>query len=115
MALQDRDYSRVDVPPPTRVTGGGGFGTMRMWSVSTWLIVINVALFVIDIVLGGPDRDPPMFTWGHFSAQTALYDLEVWRFITFQFLHANVSHLFFNMLSLYFFGQMVEQYLGPRR
>jgi membrane associated rhomboid family serine protease len=121
MALQDRDYARVDVPP-TRVVrqgGGGGFGTMRMWSVSTWLIVINVAVFVADIVFVVRTSDGFVigrpFLWGHFSAATALYDLQLWRFITFQFLHADVAHLFFNMLSLYFFGGFIEQYLGSRR
>ena len=43
----------------------------------------------------------------------------LWEFttgtITFQFLHANPTHIFFNMLSLYFFGPMMEAYLGPRR
>lgn len=60
----------------------------------------------------------------HFSTARALvytsptYGLvgfEFWRFIGFQFLHANLGHLFFNMLALYFFGPMVERYLGSKR
>jgi membrane associated rhomboid family serine protease len=35
---------------------------------------------------------------------------EYYRFITSGFLHASFSHLLFNMLSLYFFGSVVEQY-----
>jgi membrane associated rhomboid family serine protease len=50
-------------------------------------------------------RDP-VFGWTGF---------EVWRFVTFQFLHANLNHLLFNMLTLFFFGGMVEQYLGKKR
>lgn len=41
--------------------------------------------------------------------------LEVWRLVSFQFLHANIWHVGFNMLGLYFFGSMVEQYLGRKR
>ncbi len=52
---------------------------------------------------------------GHFSTGKALTDLQVWRFITFQFLHANWVHLAFNMLGLWFIGGLVEQYLGRRR
>jgi membrane associated rhomboid family serine protease len=52
---------------------------------------------------------------GYFSAVKAIHHLQVWRFITYQFLHANVSHIFFNMLALYFFGPLIESYLGSRK
>jgi membrane associated rhomboid family serine protease len=39
----------------------------------------------------------------------------VWRLIGFQFLHANSMHLLFNMVALFFFGPMVERYLGAKR
>lgn len=51
----------------------------------------------------------------HFSTQLGFLRFEWWRFIGFQFLHANLSHLFFNMLGLFFFGPIVEQYLGSKR
>ncbi len=41
--------------------------------------------------------------------------LEFWRLIGFQFLHANTTHILFNMMGLYFFGPMVEKYLGSKR
>jgi membrane associated rhomboid family serine protease len=34
---------------------------------------------------------------------------QYYRFITYGFLHADFTHLIFNMLSLYFFGPMLEQ------
>src|SRR5262252_3365989 len=40
MGIYDRDYYRR--PTPTAV------GRMQMWSITTWLIVINVAVFIID-------------------------------------------------------------------
>ena len=52
----------------------------------------------------------------HFSTALAVWPhLEYWRFIGFQFLHANLTHLLFNMMGLFFFGSMVEQYLGSKR
>lgn len=57
---------------------------------------------------------PPLYAWGHFSTAKA-FGGEIWRFITFQFLHANFVHLFFNMFGLWFVGGLVEQYLGSRR
>lgn len=37
---------------------------------------------------------------------------EYYRFITSGFIHANYQHLLFNMLSLFFFGYIVEAWLG---
>ncbi|HQW46728.1 MAG TPA: rhomboid family intramembrane serine protease, partial [Chitinophagaceae bacterium] len=33
---------------------------------------------------------------------------EWWRFITHGFIHADIQHLIFNMLTLYFFGRQIE-------
>lgn len=57
----------------------------------------------------------PMAALGHFSTATGFMKFEIWRFLSFQFLHANFMHLFFNMLGLYFFGPVVEQWLGSRK
>jgi membrane associated rhomboid family serine protease len=103
MGFADRDYSRAPY-------GGGRMGNFSMWSVTTWLIAINVAVFLVDLALGGTLTD-----LGHFSLNMAVYHGQVWRFITFQFLHAGVQHIFLNMLGLYFFGPLIETYLGSRR
>jgi membrane associated rhomboid family serine protease len=38
-----------------------------------------------------------------------------WTIVTYMFLHAGFGHLFWNMLSLYFFGPRLELELGGRR
>ena len=127
MGIYDRDYYR-NSPRPSLV------GTMNAWSVTTWLIAINVAVFLLDSILArqgigyqqligyDPYGNPvfgittgPLDHWGYFSVVTAVLQGQVWRFLTFQFLHASVNHILFNMISLYFFGQLVESYLGSRR
>jgi membrane associated rhomboid family serine protease len=110
MGWQDRDYYRDSAYDSRR------FGRFSGWSVTTWLIAINVAVFVLDNLLAAMVFGyPPATAWGYFSAWTAVHHLQIWRFFTFQFLHANLGHLFFNMLGLYFFGPMVESYFGSRR
>lgn len=98
------------------------FGGMRVWSVTTWLIIINIIVYLLnnviqqDVILDGYIRSiHPIEIWGYFSVATAIYSLQLWRFITFQFLHAGLEHILFNMIALFFFGPMVESYLGPRR
>jgi membrane associated rhomboid family serine protease len=40
---------------------------------------------------------------------------KVWQLITYSFLHVNFSHVFFNMLTLWFIGAYLERDWGPRR
>jgi membrane associated rhomboid family serine protease len=58
---------------------------------------------------------PILTALGHFSTGKSFLELQVWRFVTFQFLHVDVIHLLFNMLGLWFVGWVVEEYLGRRR
>ena len=118
MGIHDRDYYR---DPPRRPTP---FGGIRPLSVNTWLIVVNVAVFLLNTLLVGTVVDPwgdvvgrfhPIEYYGWFSVTTALYHLQLWRLVTFQFLHANFDHILFNMIALYFFGPLIEAYLGSRR
>lgn len=86
---------------------------------------------VIDADTGVPINSgvyrvmPPLTAYGHFSTSRIVgYEredrrwvltLEVWRLVTFQFLHADIMHIGFNMLGLFMFGGIVEQQLGRRR
>jgi len=45
----------------------------------------------------------------------ALILVRPWTVVTYMFLHAGFSHLFFNMLALYFFGPRLEARLGGPR
>ena len=38
-----------------------------------------------------------------------------WTLVSYMFLHANFSHIFWNMLGLYFFGPVLESRLGGAR
>ena len=119
MGIYDRDYYRTDGSRFARsmdtTPGGLGLGRLTMWSVNTWIIAINVAVFVIGKIIASIAHVDYFSEYGNFNTLDAFLRVEVWRFITFQFLHANLSHILFNMIGLYFFGPMVERYLGSRR
>jgi membrane associated rhomboid family serine protease len=121
MAFHDRAYYRG---PGRGGPGRGGlgfgqspFGGGKAWSVNTWLIVINAVVFLLTAILSGSQRGHGISPgqWGYLSIETAVHKYQIWRFVTYQFLHAGLFHIFFNMLVLYFFGPMVEQYWGSRR
>lgn len=89
-----------------RIVAGPSFQTSP---VTFSLIVINVAIFVLTFT--SADIDARLFT--DFSAfNLAIADGEWWRILTSAFLHANITHILFNMYALYLFGPRLEQQVG---
>jgi membrane associated rhomboid family serine protease len=76
----------------------------------TWtLIGINVAIFLLGFLSADLDRD--LFING---AQwlPAIEAGEWWRVFTSMFLHADITHILFNMWALYLFGPALERRFG---
>jgi membrane associated rhomboid family serine protease len=94
-----------------------------IFSVTNCLILICVIAFLLDqvfiarITQGGTvvAQVPVLRTLGSFSINRAILHGQVWRFLTFQFLHGSWPHLALNMVGLYFFGRVIESVLGARR
>ncbi len=107
-------------------------------TVTRWMLVLNVAVFVLDWFLirkgvalhtsGGTiieTRDaqgnptpwvfPLLASYGYFSFDMAIYAKEFWRFFTYQFCHANITHIVVNMMGLLLAGEIVEERLGRVR
>lgn len=116
MSWQDRDYSSEQ--QYRGMQGRPAFGSrLTGSSVVTWLLVANVVVFMLDNILSGSTRGSSFSPseHGHFSVEKGIYQFQIWRFITYQFLHANFMHVLFNMIALYFFGPMVEKWWGSVR
>jgi membrane associated rhomboid family serine protease len=76
----------------------------------TWaLIAINAAIFVL-FMLNAQDRF--LFTLDYGQSKGAIDGGEVWRVFTAMFLHANETHILFNMWALYLFGPSLERRFG---
>ncbi len=82
-----------------------------MGTLTRWLIIINVAVFLLLFSMP-QEMMEDAFALLDFSGGSML---EIWRWFTSLFLHASASHLFFNMIALYFFGKVVEEELKARR
>ncbi len=78
----------------------------------TWiLIALNVVVF--ELVFSMPEALlKQTFDVLSFSSPQLF---QVWRLFTSLFLHASASHLFFNMLGLYFFGKVLEEEVDPKK
>lgn len=103
MGWQDRDYARASAGPswsaarPGRLIGG---------SIVTTLIVINVGIYVIAHF--SPTLKDYFFELGAMQARAVMHG-HLWRLFTAQYLHADMWHLFVNMLVLHFLGRTLER------
>lgn len=106
---------------PVGGLGGGGFGGGSGRRVQVrigpqgpvppavrGLIIANVAVYLAQVAFGRGLIEA-------FALVPAdVGNLEIWRLVTYQFLHGGVWHLALNMLMLWMFGSELEQRWGRR-
>lgn len=111
MAFSDRPYNH-----DSGGYGRGGVPGLRggPGGVLLWLVAINVLVFITDRILTGSTRGNVLSPsrWGWFSLDESW---QVWRLVTYQFLHADFFHLLGNLIFLWIFGQYMERYWGSKR
>jgi membrane associated rhomboid family serine protease len=71
------------------------------------LIILNVVMLFVQWTMPG-FADLLVFSPGSVLTRP-------WTLVTYMFLHGGLGHIFFNMLTLWFAGPMVEERLGPQR
>jgi len=106
--LRSYTKTRIDPDPFQKLSK-----VSRQYSVTTWLIIINIITFIIAFLLReifGEEIlqyiaiQPNLFFSGY-----------VWTLITSMFMHAGLGHLFLNLITLFFIGNFVEKLIGRKR
>lgn len=109
MSIYERDYISGSQSRREYFMSGGPFSNLP--PATRYILIINIAVFVVAMIpgLGG-------WIYSLFSVfpKTYIDAIQVWRLITYQFLHGGPLHIFFNMLMLYFLGPFLEGYWGSR-
>jgi len=113
MGLYDRDYTQADFESGHRSDPYMRMTMPKITPVVKWLLIINVSVFVIMFLIDPPESF--FFHWFSVYPVTVLTSLQIWRLVTYQFLHATPLHIFGNMLILFFFGPMLERLWGSRK
>ncbi|HOB73641.1 MAG TPA: rhomboid family intramembrane serine protease [Phycisphaerae bacterium] len=109
MSWRDRPYSG-DEGPELRLA------FRKPSTAVTWLIIANVAVFVVELI---------SLNWSGMPAFVRIFGLSLngirefyfWQPLTYMFLHSpdSVFHLLMNMLGLYIFGSEFERTFGRQR
>ncbi len=124
MGIYDREYYRREGPSFLDSFHLRG-------QVCKWLIVLNVVIYAVQLLTRVPFGPPNFVLWwtpGPFTDALILdtqkvLDGQVWRLVTYAFLHDPgvgfapgyfYLHILFNMWFLWMFGGDIEEMYGPR-
>jgi len=111
MGLYDRDYTQADFRSRFHNAPQMRMSFPKITPAVKWLLIINVLVYFFQIL--GADR----FLVGLFSLYpvSLLAALQLWRLVTYQFLHGGTFHIFLNMLGLFFLGPTLERHWGSKK
>ncbi len=106
MGIQDRDYYRDG--------SNRFFDAWGRQGAVVWIIIVTSVVFLGQSLSGSPGPgSSELVRWGCYSPGLVM-EGEVWRLVTPMFLHANLFHIFFNMMVLYWAGSRLEELYGSR-
>lgn len=108
-----RYYNSNDYYSPR---GIGGFSLFP--PVIKMLLITNIGLFILQIFLSSYTiNEIPLehYIIKYFALIPLGYGFRIWQLITYMFLHADFTHVFFNMFALWMFGVELEQVLGSKK
>lgn len=84
----------------------------RIPTITKNLLIINVLMFFATWVFARQGVDLNNLFGLHFFLAS---DFSLYQLFTYMFMHANFTHILFNMFSLWMFGCVVENVWGPKK
>ena len=72
-----------------------------------WLLITNVVVFLLQWITSGTELGA-IFGYLALTPSEIFRHAAIWQLVTYMFLHGGISHILWNMLSLWMFGSMLE-------
>jgi len=86
--------------------------TITLSPVVLTLIIINIAVFILELFAGGSTNELTLHRLGELDTRLVIYRHEYWRLIAALFLHYGPIHIFFNLFALLLLGPPLERQIG---
>jgi membrane associated rhomboid family serine protease len=104
------------MPLPDRDRSSGSFYSGILPNGVKWLLIINVAIFLLMFFSYNTRFFEPFRPLG-LVPRSVVESLAIWQLFTYMFLHSPVdlTHILVNMLTLWWIGAALEQTWGKRR
>jgi len=112
MGLYDRDYTQENFQSSGHPAPHMRIQFPRITPVIKWLLIINIGVFLLGYLF---KLEGILFKWFSVWPVTTGTTMQLWRYVTYQFLHYGLGHIFWNMFILYFFGTMLEKLWGSTK
>ncbi|GHU40526.1 glpG protein [Spirochaetia bacterium] len=80
----------------------------------TYFNAVIILIIINAIVFAGGRLIPTLTTYLSMNPILVVKYGMVWQFFTYMFAHASYSHIIFNMLALFVFGNQLEHYIGSK-
>jgi membrane associated rhomboid family serine protease len=108
MAWEDRPYYRDDFSMRARL------GFTPPTPVAMGIMVACFVIFILQAVTGDFQTGHGLSDWCALTFAHARAFTQPWRWITYQYLHHDAMHIFFNLIGMYFFIPPLERMWGGR-
>jgi membrane associated rhomboid family serine protease len=125
MGLYDRDYTQEGFQSQFGHAPQMRMSWPKITPVVKWLLIVNFAVFFVGALFLQETSPVPVSgleievnileKWFSVFPHTSWAILQVWRLVTYQFLHATIGHILFNMLGLYFLGPTLERHWQSKK
>ena len=76
------------------------------------LIIVNVAVFVLELLGGGSTNPVTLHRLGELDTSSVIFRHQYWRLLAALFLHYGPIHIFFNLFALLLLGPALERQIG---
>lgn len=86
----------------------------KKFSITLWFIIINLIFFVLGLFFMNIFGAEKILSWVALQPK-AFFSGNVWTLLTSMFMHGGFTHLFVNMISLFFIGNFIERLIGKKR
>jgi len=73
------------------------------------ILILTVGVFLVEMAW-----PKPLMAWGALTVRDLL-SMQVWRLVTYMFLHGSTLHILFNMFMLWMLGIALERQIGTRQ
>ncbi|MBN1803840.1 MAG: rhomboid family intramembrane serine protease [Sedimentisphaerales bacterium] len=113
MGLYDRDYTQEIFQSQYHSSPHMRLQFPSITPIVKWLLIINITVFLAGFLINRIEY----LQYEYFSVypKNVKTSMQLWRYITYQFLHGGLWHIFVNMFVLYFFGTMLEKLWGSKK
>src|SRR3989344_1455607 len=90
-------------------------GFARKLSITNWIIVVNCIVYLLYLILAVAGYSEQQLLTIFALQANALFAGAFWTILTSMFAHIWLPHLFFNMISLFFVGNLLEKIIGRKK